>query len=57
MTSTPYAEVIGDPIEQSLSPLIHGFWIEALGIEARYDRKKVSRAELPAVPRAPRSSH
>jgi shikimate dehydrogenase len=34
----PYAEVIGDPIAHSKSPLIHGFWIEKLGIEARYDR-------------------
>lgn len=35
---TPYAEVIGDPIAHSKSPLIHGFWIDRLGIEARYDR-------------------
>jgi len=34
----PYAEVIGDPIAHSKSPLIHGFWIEKLGIEAHYDR-------------------
>ncbi|TCM18545.1 shikimate dehydrogenase [Novosphingobium sp. PhB165] len=38
MTGQPYAEVIGDPIAQSKSPLIHGFWLEKLGIEARYDR-------------------
>lgn len=31
-----FAEVIGDPIRHSKSPLIHGFWIEALGLEARY---------------------
>lgn len=55
MTSLPYAEVIGDPIDQSLSPLIHGFWIEALGIEARYGRRKVSRAELPAYIRERRA--
>ena len=30
---TPYAEVIGDPIAQSKSPLIHGFWLRQLGIE------------------------
>jgi shikimate dehydrogenase len=34
----PYAEVIGDPIAHSKSPLIHGFWIEKLGIEANYER-------------------
>ena len=47
MTSVPYAEVIGDPIDHSLSPLIHQFWLKALGIEADYRRLKVSRAELP----------
>jgi shikimate dehydrogenase len=48
MTPTAYAEVIGDPIEQSLSPTIHGFWLQALGIEASYGRRRVGRAELPA---------
>ena len=33
---TAYAEVIGDPIAQSKSPLIHGFWIEKLGLDAEY---------------------
>ncbi len=32
----PYAEVIGDPIAHSKSPLIHGFWLEKLGIDADY---------------------
>jgi shikimate dehydrogenase len=32
----PYAEVIGDPIAQSKSPAIHGFWLEKLGIDADY---------------------
>lgn len=31
-----YAEVIGDPIRQSKSPAIHGFWLEKLGIAADY---------------------
>lgn len=35
MTSV-YAEVIGDPIKHSKSPLIHGFWLEKLGIVADY---------------------
>jgi shikimate dehydrogenase len=47
MTSISYAEVIGDPIEHSLSPVIHGFWLEAMGIEASYGRRRLSRAELP----------
>ncbi len=33
---TPYAEVIGDPISQSKSPVIHGFWLAKLGIQADY---------------------
>ena len=32
----PYAEVIGDPISHSKSPIIHGFWLAALGIDAEY---------------------
>ncbi|MDP4573775.1 shikimate dehydrogenase [Qipengyuania sp. G39] len=31
-----YAEVIGDPIAQSKSPAIHGFWIEKLGLDVGY---------------------
>lgn len=31
-----YAEVIGDPIAQSKSPLIHRFWLRKLGINADY---------------------
>ena len=31
-----YAEVIGDPIVQSKSPKIHGFWLDRLGIAAEY---------------------
>ncbi len=42
----PYAEVIGDPIAQSKSPLIHGFWLNKLGIEASYRRCHVRPDEL-----------
>lgn len=38
----PYAEVIGDPIAHSKSPLIHGFWLDKLGIEADYQRCHVT---------------
>ena len=31
-----YAEVIGDPIAHSKSPLIHRFWLRALGLEGDY---------------------
>ncbi|GGC04293.1 shikimate dehydrogenase (NADP(+)) [Novosphingobium endophyticum] len=43
---TRFAEVIGDPIAQSKSPAIHTFWLEKLGIAARYDRCLVLSHEL-----------
>lgn len=38
VNNLPYAEVIGDPIAQSKSPLIHGFWLDALGLAGDYRR-------------------
>jgi shikimate dehydrogenase len=32
----PYAEVIGDPVAHSKSPLIHRFWLDALGLDGDY---------------------
>lgn len=46
MSERPYAEVIGDPIVQSKSPAIHGFWLQALGIEAEYRASHVHTNEL-----------
>lgn len=43
---TVYAEVIGDPIAQSKSPAIHGFWIEKLALDAEY---RATRVEVPAL--------
>lgn len=42
----PYAEVIGDPIVHSKSPLIHKFWLEKLGLEGDYRRTRVGPDEL-----------
>lgn len=42
----PYAEVIGDPISHSKSPGIHGFWLNALGIDAEYRKTHVKAEEL-----------
>lgn len=42
----PYAEVIGDPIAQSKSPIIHNFWLEKLGIDADYRATRVTIPEL-----------
>jgi len=44
----PYADVIGDPISHSKSPLIHGFWLEALGIGADYRATHVTPDDLAA---------
>ncbi|WP_443969802.1 shikimate dehydrogenase family protein [Sphingobium sp. CR28] len=46
MSSLPYAEVIGDPISHSKSPVIHNFWLETLGIEAEYRKTHVKAGEL-----------
>src|SRR3546814_19726037 len=43
----PYAEVIGDHIAHSNSPLIHGFWLAMLGIDADYRRTLVRPDALP----------
>jgi len=45
--TTPYAEVIGDPIAQSKSPIIHGFWLSKLGIAADYRACHVTPDALP----------
>lgn len=42
----PYAEVIGDPVAQSKSPAIHGFWLAKLGIEADYRATRVDAAGI-----------
>ncbi len=44
----PYAEVIGDPISHSKSPMIHNHWLEKLGIEAEYRKTHVTRGGLAA---------
>ena len=44
----PYAEVIGDPIAHSKSPIIHGFWLDSLEIDAEYRRTHVRPEELAA---------
>lgn len=43
---TAHAEVIGDPITQSKSPVIHNFWLGKLGIDAEYRACHVRSEEL-----------
>lgn len=42
----PFAEVIGDPIAHSKSPLIHRFWLERLGLAGDYRATPVSPERL-----------
>lgn len=44
---TPYADVIGDPIAQSKSPIIHRFWLDQLGLDADYRKTLVTTDDLP----------
>ena len=43
-----YAEVIGDPIAHSRSPLIHKHWLAELGLNFDYRATRVTRQELAA---------
>ena len=45
---SPYAEVIGAPIAHSKSPLIHCFWLDALGLSGDYRATRVVPDELGA---------
>lgn len=42
----PFAEVIGDPISHSKSPMIHKFWLERAGIKADYRASHVKSEDL-----------
>ena len=43
---TPFAEVIGEPIDQSKSPIIHKYWLDRLRIDGDYLRTQVAANEL-----------
>lgn len=46
MSALPYAEVIGDPIAHSKSPMIHKHWLEAAGIEGDYRTAQIKPEDL-----------
>ena len=50
-----YAEVIGDPIAQSKSPIIHKYWLEQLNLAGDYRRTRVATAGLASFLRQRRS--
>ena len=41
--------VIGNPIEHSLSPILHNYWIKNNGIDAIYEKQKLEESELEPV--------
>jgi shikimate dehydrogenase len=45
-SDTSYAEVIGDPVAHSKSPMIHLFWLDRLGVGTDYRKTKVEAAGL-----------
>ena len=41
--------VIGNPIEHSLSPKLHNYWIKTNNIDAIYEKKKLNDEELESI--------
>ena len=41
--------VIGNPIEHSLSPKLHNYWIEKINIKASYEKKLLKEEELKKI--------
>lgn len=48
----PYAEVIGDPVEHSKSPVIHRFWLDKLQLKGDYQAQRLTASELGAFLRS-----
>ncbi len=46
MTNIPRAGVIGNPISQSLSPKLHGYWLNRYGIDGSYTAIEVTEDAL-----------
>ena len=38
--------VIGNPIDQSLSPKLHNYWIKKNNIKATYEKKKINEKDI-----------
>lgn len=47
-TILPKAFVAGYPIKHSRSPLIHGYWLQQLGLEGSYEKLAISPENFPA---------
>ncbi len=46
MTGRPFAELIGDPVGHSRSPLIHHYWMERRGFQADYRALRLGADDL-----------
>lgn len=49
MTEFPRAAVLGHPINHSLSPKLHNYWLARYGISGRYDPMDVTKDDLEAT--------
>ena len=47
--------VIGNPIEHSLSPKLHNYWIKENNIDAVYDKKQLNETDIKAKSRVKRA--
>ena len=41
--------VIGNPIEHSLSPKLHNYWIKQNNLEAVYDKKSINKEDVEGI--------
>ncbi len=41
--------VIGNPIDHSLSPKLHNYWLKENNINAKYDKKKINEEDLQSI--------
>ena len=41
--------VIGNPIEHSLSPKLHNYWIKKNNLDASYDKKQLSESDIKGI--------
>ena len=41
--------VIGNPIEHSLSPKLHNYWIKKNNIKAIYDKKRINNNDIKSI--------
>jgi shikimate dehydrogenase len=48
MTAVPRACIMGHPVAQSRSPMLHGYWLSKLNIEGAYERADVPPENFPA---------